>query len=128
MRPARAARGARPYILTRMDATAIPPQLAAIAEEQFRLDARVARLMVAVTDAQWGQRRDPAAWSVAENFAHLNLTSAAMVPRLREAWGRARPSTSPWASDGMLTTPPSKMTPATNPAAPAMINSVPIGR
>lgn len=73
-----------------MDVTAIPPQLAAIAEEHLRLDARVARLMVAVTEAQWGQRRDPAAWSVAENVAHLNLTSAAMVPRLREAWERAR--------------------------------------
>lgn len=47
--------------------------------------ARFAALDAAVSDAHWGRRPSVDAWSVAECLAHLNLTSAAMVPRIREA-------------------------------------------
>ncbi|MCE9600617.1 MAG: DinB family protein [Gemmatimonadetes bacterium] len=73
-----------------MGAESIPPQLAAIAHEHDRLDGRVLRLLAATPDARWARRNDAASWSVAECFAHLNLSSAAMVPRLRSAWTEAR--------------------------------------
>lgn len=73
-----------------MGAESIPPQLAAIGREYDRLDVRVRELHSAVPDPRWNVRADPSAWSVAECFAHLNLTSAAMVPRLRAVWPAAR--------------------------------------
>ncbi len=73
-----------------MSAASIPRQLAMIASERDRLDERVRRLLGATPDSRWTVRNDPAAWSVAECFAHLNLTSAAMVPRLRAVWPEAR--------------------------------------
>lgn len=73
-----------------MSTASIPPQLATIASEHDRLDERVRRLLAATPDSRWAARNDPAAWSVAECFAHLNLTSAAMVPRLRAVWIEAR--------------------------------------
>jgi hypothetical protein len=73
-----------------MGAQSIPPQLAAILREYDRLDVRVRDLLAAVPDPRWNVRADPSAWSVAECFAHLNLTSAAMVPRLRAVWPDAR--------------------------------------
>lgn len=73
-----------------MSAASIPRQLATIASEHDRLDDRVRGLLAATPDSRWAVRNDPAAWSVAECFAHLNLTSAAMVPRLRTAWLEAR--------------------------------------
>lgn len=73
-----------------MGAQSIPPQLAAIDREYDRLDARVREVLSAVPDPRWNVRADPSAWSVAECFAHLNLTSAAMVPRLRAVWPDAR--------------------------------------
>lgn len=73
-----------------MSAASIPPQLAAIARVQDQIDERVRRLLSATPDARWSACNDTAAWSVAECFAHLNLTSAAMVPRLRAVWLEAR--------------------------------------
>lgn len=73
-----------------MGTASIPPQLAAIAREYDRLDERVRRLLAAMPADRWNVRIDPAEWSVAECFAHLNLTSAAMVPRLRAVWPEAR--------------------------------------
>ena len=73
-----------------MGASSIPPQLAAILTGYDRVDERVRRLIAVTPESRWGERNDPAAWSVAECFAHLNLTSAAMVPRLRAAWTEAR--------------------------------------
>lgn len=52
--------------------------------------ARFAALDAAVSDAHWGRRPSADAWSVAECVAHLNLTSAAMVPRMSEALVEAR--------------------------------------
>lgn len=65
-------------------------QLAAIDRDLEAVTSRFRRLLDATPDARWGVRADPARWSVAECVAHLNLTSAAMVPRLRTAWEEAR--------------------------------------
>ncbi len=54
-----------------------------VAKRYTALDARV-------SDAQWAQRPAADEWSVAECIAHLNLTSAAMLPRLRVAVAEAQ--------------------------------------
>lgn len=60
-------------------------QLDAVAEEFAEVRAKFTMLESRVSDADWGRRPSPAEWSVAECVAHLNLTSAAMVPALRRA-------------------------------------------
>lgn len=65
-------------------------QLDTLAKEFAVVRARFAALDAAVSDADWGRRPAADAWSVAECVAHLNLTSAAMVPRIREALVEAR--------------------------------------
>jgi hypothetical protein len=65
-------------------------QLDALAKEFAAVRARFAALNAAVSDAQWARRPSPGEWSVAECLAHLNLTSAAMVPRVRAALVEAR--------------------------------------
>lgn len=65
-------------------------QLAAIDQDLEAVTARFHRLLAATPDDRWRVRADPARWSVAECIAHLNLTSAAMVPRLRTAWEEVR--------------------------------------
>lgn len=65
-------------------------QLDVIAKEFAAARARFAALDAAVSDAHWGRRPSVDAWSVAECVAHLNLTSAAMVPRIGEALVDAR--------------------------------------
>ncbi len=65
-------------------------QLDALAQEFAAVRARLAALDAAVSDAQWSRRPSTAEWSVAECVAHLNLTSAAMVPRIRAALVEAR--------------------------------------
>lgn len=66
------------------------PQLKEIAD-QFRtaLD-RLERLASTVPEQQWNQRPEPDRWSVGECVAHLNLTSQAYLPLLREALEQAR--------------------------------------
>lgn len=64
-------------------------QLAAIAEEFAGVRAAFTSLDARVSDADWGRRPSPVEWSVAECIAHLNLTSAAMVPLLRAEFDRA---------------------------------------
>lgn len=48
-----------------------------------------------LSEKQWGARPVPSAWSVAENVAHLNLTSEAMLPGLRQAVEQAVASGEP---------------------------------
>ena len=66
------------------------PQLSAIVDEFESARSRLHLLAGAVPDARWAERADPARWSVAECVAHLNLTSRAYVPLLRDAIARAR--------------------------------------
>lgn len=69
-------------------------QLDDLAKDLAAVRARFAALDAAVSDAQWNRRSTSASWSVAECVAHLNLTSASMVPRIRAAIheARAKPS------------------------------------
>jgi hypothetical protein len=67
------------------------PQLAEIHSELERAQFRLDRLSTTTPDDHWSTRRDKKRWSIAECVAHLNLTSEAMIPRLREAIEKAPP-------------------------------------
>lgn len=58
-------------------------QLARVVAELEEAQARLHRLVDGLVDARWAERPGPDRWSVAECVAHLNLTGAAFVPRLR---------------------------------------------
>jgi hypothetical protein len=66
------------------------PQLQAIVDDFGRAETRLHRLVAALPSAHWNRRPEPARWSVAECVAHLNLTAAACVPRLLDAFERGR--------------------------------------
>ena len=63
-------------------------QLDAIQRELEEARAR-AHQMADLAGPRWGVRPSPAAWSVSECLIHLNLTSTAFLPRIREALDRA---------------------------------------
>ena len=65
-------------------------QLQAVIDELERARARLHALAQAVPDDVWASRPDPARWSVAECIAHLNLTSRAFLPIMRDAIAQAR--------------------------------------
>jgi hypothetical protein len=71
------------------------PQLAAIIDDYERAQARLHRLRDRLTDEEWTARPSPDRWSPAECVAHLNLTSRAFLPRLREAFAAAPPGAPP---------------------------------
>lgn len=73
-----------------MTATASAQQLDRAAHEFAAVRARFDALMAGVREEQWASRPSPSEWSVAECIAHLNLTSAAMLPRIRAAFDEAR--------------------------------------
>lgn len=66
------------------------PQLRQVLEELDGATARLARLRDAVPPGRWAIRADPVRWSVSECVAHLNLSSALMVPPLEAAVPEAR--------------------------------------
>lgn len=66
------------------------PQLQAISNELEAASARLARLHTTVPAERWAQRKDPRRWSVVECVAHLNLSSAFMLPPLEAAVAEAR--------------------------------------
>jgi hypothetical protein len=70
--------------------TRLPDQLAAIVDGFDSARARLHALAQDVPDDVWPRRRDPARWSVAECVAHLNLTSRAFLPLVREGIEEAR--------------------------------------
>src|SRR5688572_32014407 len=65
-------------------------QLQAVIDEFERARARLHALAKVVPEDVWARRPDPARWSVAECIAHLNLTSRAFLPLMRDAIGQAR--------------------------------------
>lgn len=65
-------------------------QLAETALEFAASRERARALLAATPDERWAERPAADTWSVAECVAHLNLTSAAMVPRIRAACEEAR--------------------------------------
>ena len=66
------------------------PQLTRILDEFEDARSRLHGLVETLSPAQWAQRAEPTRWSVSECVAHLNLTSEAYVPLLREALEDAR--------------------------------------
>lgn len=61
------------------------PQITALSQDFRRATERLDALVAPLSDRRWRARPVPSAWSVAENVAHLNLTSEAMLPGLRAA-------------------------------------------
>jgi hypothetical protein len=66
------------------------PQLSAVVDALDHAQARLDRLADQVPEDRWGLRHDPSRWSAAECVAHLNLTTAAYIPRIRKAIEQAR--------------------------------------
>jgi len=52
--------------------------------------ARLGRLRLQLSDAAWGRRPAPDRWSPGECIAHLNLTSTAVLPLVRQGLDEAR--------------------------------------
>jgi hypothetical protein len=69
---------------------ALTPQLRALEVEFDEVQTRAHRLVNGLSEADWTRRSDPARWSIGEQILHLNLTSRAYLPRLREGLARAR--------------------------------------
>ncbi len=65
-------------------------QLAEIIDELQHAQSRLELLADEVSDERWLLRTHSDRWSPGECIAHLNLTSAAYVPRLRKAIAQAR--------------------------------------
>jgi hypothetical protein len=65
-------------------------QLSDLVAQFEHAQGRLDRLADATSEERWNVRKDPARWSVAECVAHLNLTSAAYVPRIMKAIEEAR--------------------------------------
>ncbi len=65
-------------------------QLSKITEALDRALARLEALAVATPADRWSTRNDPSRWSVAECVAHLNMTSEAYLPLIRQAIVDAR--------------------------------------
>jgi hypothetical protein len=66
------------------------PQLQDVADELAAARARLDALAGRVPAEAWSRRPAEGRWSPAECVAHLNLTSEAFLPPLREAVERAR--------------------------------------
>jgi hypothetical protein len=66
------------------------PQLQAIVDDFGRTETRLHRLAAALPPDAWLRRPDPSRWSVGECITHLNLTAAAYIPLLQDAWWRGR--------------------------------------
>ena len=65
-------------------------QLAELNAEFNSALVRLRRLQKDVPESAWSRRPDPGRWSPGECVAHLNLTSAAMIPLLRRGLDEAR--------------------------------------
>jgi len=65
-------------------------QLAAIVGDLDAASRQLHELRKSLPEAAWSERPAPGRWSPAECIAHLNLSSAAILPCLREALDTAR--------------------------------------
>src|SRR5215210_2418798 len=65
-------------------------QLRSITESLESAQKRLRRLRDRVTDREWNKHPGPARWSAAECVEHLNITSKAYLPRLRDAIAEAK--------------------------------------
>ncbi len=64
-------------------------QLLAVANLLESAQSRLRRLSDKLSDKDWSKRPGPARWSAAECVEHLNLTSKAYLPLVRDAIARA---------------------------------------
>jgi hypothetical protein len=60
-------------------------QLRAITDSLDTAQSRLRRLSARLADREWSKHPGPDRWSAAECVEHLNLTSKAYLPRLRDA-------------------------------------------
>lgn len=65
-------------------------QLRAVSDSLESAQSRLRRLSDKLSDADWNRRPGPNRWSAAECVEHLNLTSKAYVPLLRDALAHAK--------------------------------------
>lgn len=65
-------------------------QLRRVSDSLDSAQSRLRRLSDKLSDADWSRRPAPGRWSASECVEHLNLTSKAYVPLLREALARAK--------------------------------------
>ncbi len=65
-------------------------QLRAVTDSLESVQSRLRRLSDKLSDKDWSKRPGPLRWSAAECVEHLNLTSKAYLPLLRNAIARAR--------------------------------------
>ena len=74
-------------------------QLAKLVESLESAQGKLRALSDNLSDAAWTRHPAPGAWSAADCVEHLNMTSRAFVPRLREAANEARLLHSPHTKD-----------------------------
>lgn len=65
-------------------------QLSDLVQQLEHAQTRAEKIGDTIAEDRWAVRNDPDSWSVGECFAHLNLTNAAYVPRIRKAIEEAR--------------------------------------
>jgi hypothetical protein len=65
-------------------------QLAAIVEDYESAQHRLDDLTNGLTEEQWSRSIDPTRWSAAQCIEHLNLTSRAFIPVIRDGLEKAR--------------------------------------
>jgi hypothetical protein len=65
------------------------PRLRSLVEELEQATGRLRALAATTPEAAWAIRPDPDRWSIGECVAHLNLTSEAFLPPLRDALASA---------------------------------------
>ena len=75
----------QPQIRDPIRGTNIPAQLSAVRSELLAALNLAIQLTGPLSDGQWRRKSHPARWSIGECLVHLNLTSEAFLPRLREA-------------------------------------------
>jgi len=69
-----------------------PEQLARIQVELEEAHRRAHEIVAPLKNEGWGARAAPDQWSVAECLIHLNLTSRAFLPLIKDAIGPLSPS------------------------------------
>lgn len=77
-------------------------QLAQLVDSLESAQSKLRSLSDSVSESAWGKHPAPDAWSAADCVEHLNLTSRAYVPRLREALDSARLMRDPPTKDYQL--------------------------
>jgi hypothetical protein len=68
----------------------VQKQLAALVDSLEEAQARVRRLSDRISEKVWNRHPGPGRWSAADCVEHLNITSRAYLPRLRDASVEAR--------------------------------------